>query len=325
MSGFDTQSSAKQLVSVVVCAYNSRAVHLNPTLEKIFDQTLRASHYEVVLIDNRSNPPLQQRHDLRLPSQVRVVVEVTPGLTAARLRGAAETSGDPIVFVDDDNVLKQDYLETAARLCVEHPYLGVFSANVQGRFDTPPEPWMKPFLPFLAIHQVEKPKWANHAAGGTLPIGAGMVVRRSVMEQYRHRLQASDAFNGLDRVGSSLLAGGDTDIGMAAIEIGLGCAYMPSLEVTHLIPRDRLDPRYLYRIVRDVTASHTLLARLHGSSSLPLRSALRFQLTSWIGALMPRRSTRQFNIARADGMLLGHRLYRQHRRRKSTATLLPKP
>ena len=47
------------------------------------------------------------------------------GLTYARLRGIKEASGDLLVFVDDDNVLDPDYLETVQRVAEEKPFLGV--------------------------------------------------------------------------------------------------------------------------------------------------------------------------------------------------------
>ena len=48
----------------------------------------------------------QQRHP-----RGRVVREDRLGLTHARTRGIEESSGEVILFVDDDNILREDYLE----------------------------------------------------------------------------------------------------------------------------------------------------------------------------------------------------------------------
>jgi hypothetical protein len=59
------------------------------------------------------------------------------------------------------------------------------------------------------------------------------------------------------------MAGGDTDIGYTAIRLGYGCRYTRKLRLTHLIPRARLEPDYLFQLAQDVTASHQILKRIH--------------------------------------------------------------
>ena len=44
------------------------------------------------------------------------LLENEPGLTAARVRGINESEGELLVFVDDDNLLADDYLERAVEI-----------------------------------------------------------------------------------------------------------------------------------------------------------------------------------------------------------------
>ena len=113
----------------------------------------------------------------------------------------------------------------------------------------------------------------------------------------------------LDRVGKSLLAGGDTDIGLAACSLGLGCAYMTGLRVTHLIPASRLQRSYLVRLVEDVTASHRWLDMAQGLSDLSGYARTKLRLKGLLGHILGHRGAFGFEAAVARGHLKASTLY----------------
>ena len=76
-------------------------------------------------------PPSTAQLDLVWHPHARVVREERVGLTNARLRGFAETSGEVIVLVDDDNVLAPDYLEQVVRIAREYPFFGTWSGALE--------------------------------------------------------------------------------------------------------------------------------------------------------------------------------------------------
>lgn len=255
------------LVSIIVCTRDPRPDFIRRTIDAIKNQSMPPSEWELLVVDNKSDAPLAGALDLSWHPGARIIREETPGLTHARIRGFSEASSELLVYVDDDNVLAPDYLANALRLARDMPFIGVWSASIRGEFEVQPEPWMKPYLPYLALTEFDTDRWANHPHGQTLPIGAGMVVRRGVLSAYHEILRTDPRKLGLDRTKDSLLAGGDTDIGLAACSIGLGCAYMTTLRVTHLIPAARLQRSYLTRLLRDVTASHHWLDLSAGKSN----------------------------------------------------------
>ena len=234
-------------LSVIVCTRNPRPHYLQRVLGAMREQTLPLADWELVVVDNDSRESLAASLELSWHPNARVVREESTGLTHARLRGFAEASSPLFIYVDDDNILHPAYLETADRMADTMPFIGVWSASIQGEFERPPARWMKPYLHYLALTNFTHDQWSNHPRGQTLPIGAGMVTRREVMAAYRARLVDDPQRMRLDRDDQSLLAGGDTDIGLAACAIGLGCAYMTNLRVTHLIPASRLQRSYLVR------------------------------------------------------------------------------
>ena len=68
---------------------------------------------EVIVVDNNIQPDLSndlKRYCLTLENRVRYVRESSPGLSAARHRGAAEAQGELLTFIDDDVEVSEDWL-----------------------------------------------------------------------------------------------------------------------------------------------------------------------------------------------------------------------
>src|SRR5262245_29793024 len=103
--------------------------------------------------------------------------------------------------------------------------------------------------------------------GETMPLGAGMCVRRAVAQHYLHLHDSKQRTSQLDRVGKSLLSGGDNDLAACACDIGLGVGLMAALKLTHLIPPERLTLDYLVRLTEGIYFSAVVLAHLRSASS----------------------------------------------------------
>src|SRR5204862_5153681 len=101
-------------LSVILCTHNPRPDYLASTLEALRNQILPQEAWELVLVDNASDPTVVSATRLGWHKNGRQVREEKLGLTPARLRGIAEAKGEMLVFVDDDNVLAADYLTEAA-------------------------------------------------------------------------------------------------------------------------------------------------------------------------------------------------------------------
>jgi glycosyltransferase involved in cell wall biosynthesis len=68
---------------------------------------------------------LRDAWDISWHPRGRHVREDEIDVTAARMRGIRESSGDLLVFVDDDNVLAPDFLKRALLVLRRHPFLGI--------------------------------------------------------------------------------------------------------------------------------------------------------------------------------------------------------
>jgi len=253
------------MLSVVVCTHNPRSSYFSKCLDALHFQTFSLSCWELVIVDNRSDKPLADRIDLAWHPGARMVREETLGLTPARLRGIRESKGDLLVFVDDDNVLDVDFLETALRTMEERPFLGSWSGQCRPAFEEPPPEWTRRYWGNLVIHEFDKDVWSNlPRMPETMPCGAGLCVRREVALHYLDLHESGKRSFQFDRNGKSLLSGGDNDLAACACDIGLGVGLIASLKLTHLISPERLTEGYLARLSEGIHFSSTMLDAEYG-------------------------------------------------------------
>jgi glycosyltransferase involved in cell wall biosynthesis len=243
-------------LSVITPTHNPRLDNFEPVLAALRAQRLPGSDWEYIVVDNCSAEPVSQSIDVSWHPQAQIVVQPKLGLTPARLRGFQVARGDVIVLVDDDCVLPPDYLRKVLELLERYPHIGVLGAAVlTGRFEKQPEEWMKPFCGYLCANQFAPPQplpiqyaLARKHEGCT-PAGAGMIIRRDVVQEYQQQLEADPFRAGLDRTGGALIGSGDMDIGCTAIDMGLATGLARELALEHLIPAGRVEKNYLKRLL----------------------------------------------------------------------------
>ena len=247
-------------ISVITCAHNSRTDYLARVLQALGAQTIDSSQWEFLLVDSASTDPLASRIDLSWHTRARCVREEEPGLTRARLRGITESTGDLLVFVDDDNVVDADFLEQAVRIYHQRPDIGSWSGATRPGFDEPAPSWTRRHWGNLVIREVSRDLWSNlPMLPDTMPCGAGLCARRAVANCYVSLHENGKRPFALDRNGASLLSGGDNDLAACACDIGLGVGVFGALRLTHLIPVDRLRESYLLALAENIALSTVLL------------------------------------------------------------------
>ena len=249
-----------QFVSVITCSHNPRADYLARVFAALSAQTLDSARWEFLLIDSGSTDPLEARIDLSWHQRSRCVREDESGLTRARLRGIAESTGDLLVFVDDDNVLDSDFLEQAVRIHESRPEIGSWSGSSRPGFEEPPPGWTRRHWGNLVIREVPQDMWSNlPMLPETMPCGAGLCVRRAVADFYAALHRNGKRPFALDRKGASLLSGGDNDLAACACDIGMGVGVFGALRLMHLIPATRLREPYLVSLAENIALSGVIL------------------------------------------------------------------
>lgn len=253
------------LLSFVVCTHNPCFARLQRVLNSLrIQKGVAPFEIETIVVDNRSDPPLLNSLNFEYSDGIRLVEESKPGLTFARVKGFKVSKGNLLVFVDDDNILSSSFVANLKELMVKYPQVGVFSSGsicpeLQGTAPVAIEQYWK----YLAIVCKKSIEISSDPRAGVLPVGAGMVVRRPVMEAYAGSIEKNPSSYSCDRDGHNLYAAGDTEIGLTALSIGYQCGFFPQLKLKHVIGEERLTQKYLDQVASDVTYSTNIAVCKH--------------------------------------------------------------
>lgn len=226
-------------ISVIVCCYNS-ATRLPKTLEYLAKQQVEELKLEIVLVDNNSTDETSKIAEelwssFNNPFPFKIINEPNPGLSNARKAGVYAANGEIIIFCDDDNWLKEDYVKIAHRTMVENEEIGVLGCQS------------------IATADIEIPNWFYTHYGayacGVLALdsgdvthrlwvwGAGMVMRRNLLillyNKYKHRT--------LGRTKENYSSGEDVEICYWHIIEGYRLWYEEKLILWHFMPKERLN------------------------------------------------------------------------------------
>ncbi len=268
------------ILSIILCTHNPGEDYLHRTLEALRLQTLSMDEWELLLIDNASKVPLSGRFDLSWHPKGRHIREEELGLTAARLRGIREATGEILVFVDDDNVLDADYLEQAWALGKEYPFIGAWGGSVSPQFAVPLPGWIDGEAWRLTIVAVQEDIWSNlRERFDTVPVGAGMCIRKSVGLRFIEWNRINKNCKALGRTGTAMSGYEDVDLAHCALDLGLGTGKFRRLHLTHLIPAARLTLDYFIRHAEGDAASLMIFRATRG---LPLKESGE---SSWMTSL----------------------------------------
>lgn len=260
-------------LSVIICTHNPRIDYLTRVLTALSQQTLSLAQWELLIIDNGSSVPLNTRLDLSWHPHARIVREDQLGLTTARLRGFRESTGELMVYVDDDNVLAADYLAHVVQLFDQFDALGALGGKSMPEFEVEPAPWIDEFYTVLALRDFgEQPLIREGDLGGVTrhrypefaPAGIGLALRRRAFRAYVERVSSSPQRLALGRTGKQLTSGEDNDIILTLMNAGWGVGYFPQLQLTHLIAASRINWRYLARLNHAASRSWVQVLNVHG-------------------------------------------------------------
>lgn len=143
-----------------------RPIAIKAAVESLLKLAGAGDQVEMIVVDNNTREDLS--YDLEafcgsLAGAVRYVREPSPGLGAARHRGAAEAKGELLTFIDDDVEVSETWLTAIQRgfsnpevAMVGGPSIPKFTCSIPSWFwsfmaTTPYGGWMNPWLSLLDI------------------------------------------------------------------------------------------------------------------------------------------------------------------------------
>jgi hypothetical protein len=255
-------------ISVIICTRNPREDYLRRVLEALRAQTLPLKDWELLVLSVAADGPLSGRYDVSWHPNARFLLEEKIGKTHALLRAIAESKGELLAIVDDDNVLRADYLQNGLKISADYPWLGAWGGSCLPEFEVEPPAELRPWLAGLLIEKLDASFWAKLPRGSeALPPGAGMMVRRKQALYYREQALRDPARQALGPNGQPANGGEDSDMALCGFHLGLGTGRFPELELTHLIPARKLTLKYLESLYEAFGYAGTVLSAIHGGAN----------------------------------------------------------
>jgi len=234
------------MLTVIICTYN-REKYIRPLLESIVANTLDKSEYEILLVDNNCQDDTRgvcrRFADEHPEVTFRYVEEHEQGLSAARNCGIREAKGDLIVYVDDDALVDDNYLEDYVRWFETHPETMALGGPIVPLYEEGDEPsWMSPYTRALLTAWMDYGRKVREYPKGRYPGGGNAAYRKCVFDKV-------GMFNTvLGRKGGNLMGSEEKDIFDKMHSLGMEVLYLPTPVLHHSIPPAKLGKEYFDRL-----------------------------------------------------------------------------
>lgn len=122
----------KKYFSIIIPIYNS-ATYLEKCLNSVLHQSY--SNFEVILIDSSSTDnslAICENFRNEYQNKIRIISMENKGVSAARNRGIIASKGEYIIFIDSDDYVSTNMLESLAKAAYDDPDIIAFQHDVKG-------------------------------------------------------------------------------------------------------------------------------------------------------------------------------------------------
>lgn len=239
-------------ITVAIPTYNGAR-----RLPEVFHQLERQAQdeavtWEILVIDNNSTDGIKDvivQHQKTM-SQLRWCQESKQGAGFARHCAFREARGELVAFLDDDTIPDAHWVSAVAQFAKTHPQAGAYGSRVHADYAVPPPPNFARIAAFLAITERGNQPLLYSKNSRLLPPSAGLVVRKSVWQQY---VPEEMILSG--RTEGNMLTGEDLEMLCYIQTSPWEIWYNPAMEITHKIPAARLNRTYLIPFMRGIGQS----------------------------------------------------------------------
>lgn len=264
------------LISVIVPTRN-RCQSVERSIRGVLATEAHDIEYEIVVVDNGSTDSTRMAvenlmsHDRR----VRYYYEENPGLHNARHRGAKEARGSVLAYIDDDVLVSEHWLQ-GLHEAFRDPSVCLATGSILPFYEADPPEWFDlhwssfPFgraMGWLSL--VEYCPETQHVEPEYV-FGSNFVVRKDVLVECR-------GFHPDSMPEDLLIYRGDGETGLAQAISGFGhkAAVNTRATVFHVIEKERLTEKYLYKRAFSQGVSYSYSQVRAGRTFMVLRFAIR--------------------------------------------------
>lgn len=248
-------------LSIIISTYNN-AASLVRTLDSVAKQEYNKSEWECVVVNNNSTDDTAARVATFAKEHpeinIRLVEEPEQGLSFARNRGIAESKGQIVAFIDDDETINAGFVSAYIDLFHNHgAFVGAGALKVC--YDTARPKWMSHYTEKMIANPFDLGKDIITITSKITPTGGNMAFNRELFNLY-------GCFDtSLGRKGDALLGGEENDIFARVRDLGERVFYTPHAIAYHHIADRKLTAEYFDKLSYGVGVSKRLRAAKYGT------------------------------------------------------------
>ena len=231
------------------------------TLDSVVKQDADKNIWECIVVNNNSTDDTVERVTTFAKEHsdinIRLVDEPQQGLSYARNRGIAESKGEFLAFIDDDETINEEYVSAYIDLFRNH---GAFvgSGALKVCYDSARPKWMSHYTEKMIANPLDLGKEIITITRTITPTGGNMAFNREVFNLYGF------FDTNLGRRGGELFGGEENDLFDRIRDLGERVFYTPRAIAYHHIADHKLTPEYFDRLSYGVGVSKRLRAEKRG-------------------------------------------------------------
>lgn len=271
---------SKPKISFIICTYN-RAEYLQDSVETLLQNEANPEYYQLLIIDNNSadeTKAIVQEAQASYPDHnISYITETKQGLSHARNRGIEESDCPIIVFVDDDVMVPENYIDSWLEFWKMKPNAKCAGGKIEVQFDDPRPSWMSYFLLPLLGHHDNGSKLTTYGKNA-YPFGGNMGFKSSIFDQF------GNFDTELGRKGKELKASEEKELFQRIKKAGVGIFYVPKAKLFHRVNKSRLTEEYIKEQAIGLGESIAIQNR-HKSSATKLSWAIT-EFLKWMTSLL---------------------------------------
>lgn len=246
-------------ITVIICTYN-RGDGLICALKSLLPQTLSSDLWSVLIVNNNSTDRTvemfesfkQEYLSVDSSPSMNMITESNQGLSYARNRGISEANGDFLIFIDDDQEVSVNFLQSYYENCNNKGGECIAGGPVAPLYETGKPKWASKYTERTISGYLEYKSSTRFFPKGSYPTGGNMGFSADIFAKY------GDFSTNLGRIGNSLLGGEESDLFRRIATQRSDIIYLNDAKVYHHIPASRTTIDFLRRVSRMVGVSERL-------------------------------------------------------------------
>lgn len=257
--------------SIVICTYNGEKT-IGMVIDSILSQrNVESLISEINVIDNNSYDETKNiiKSYMDKSRLVNYTLELKQGLSHAR-KHAVKSKSEWVIYIDDDNILLDDWLVELDKFISEHPNIGIVNGAVAPypyiNYTQEERAMLNAMYRNLACTTLDLDNNSLQNTESIHPFGAGLCIKTEGL-----KILESEGWLQLEgRKGEILSSGEDGEMTSRLMGKGYRFMYNPKMRLHHYIPSARLSKAYMDKLITGLSTDYYSFIKMKNNGRLKL-------------------------------------------------------